>query len=211
MSGSMRHEEIVFRASGRLAEGAYEFDVPVDSTIESVYFFVSLQCLQVAHVVRPSGDEVHADAADVEDHRFSAIRLVTVKEPNPGLWKVRVAGKGFFSLIVKAKTDLRLTGVTFVEGDVPLPITGGPKPGTPQRLEAKMSGVASEIGFQFVSLTAATIQSLDLTLEEESDIHRTYRGEITPLGTEFRLAMTGIDAEGFRFQRVQKQLFVAER
>ena len=38
MTASSRHKEIVFRASARLSQGTYEFDVPVDSTIESAYF-----------------------------------------------------------------------------------------------------------------------------------------------------------------------------
>ena len=88
MMASSRHQETVFRAGGQLADGVYEFDVPVDSTIESAYFFVSLQCLQIADIMRPSGDELRSDAADVEYHQFEAIRLFTVNEPSPGLWKV---------------------------------------------------------------------------------------------------------------------------
>ena len=74
-----------------------------------------------------------------------------------------------------------------------------------------MSGVASQIEFQFVSMSATTIQALDLDVEDKFDGHRTYAGEVTPPSTEFRLAMTGLDAQGFRFQRVQNQLFMPER
>ena len=172
IAASDRHEETVFRAGGQLAEGTYDFEIPVDSTIESAYFFISLQCLQAVHVYRPSGEELRSDAADVDSHQFQAIRLLTVRGPSPGLWKVKVTGSGFFSLIVEAKTDLRLIGLTFMDEGVP--VKGQPTPGRAQRLEATMTGAAAEIGFQFVSRDAATLQVVDLKLEGESHNRRTY-------------------------------------
>ena len=92
IAGSQGHEQIVVRAGGELDEGAYEFDVPIDSTIESVHFFVSMQCLQSASLHRPSGEALRLEDTDVEHHAFEAVRLFTVKTPAPGGWKVRVAG-----------------------------------------------------------------------------------------------------------------------
>jgi len=193
MSASRGHEELVFRAGGRLVEGSLDFDIPIDTTVESTYFFVSLQCLNAVNLVRPDGEDLHTDAPEVEYHHFEAVRMFTVKKPEPGIWKVRVAGKGFFPLIVKAKTDLKLTASTFVEG----------------RLEAKMSGAANQIGFELVSVTGTIIEPIDLDLEEEFEMYRTYGGEVERPSTDFRLAMTGTDRRGYRFQRVQKQLFLS--
>jgi hypothetical protein len=193
MSASRDHEDVVFRAAGRLIEGSGEFDIPIDTTIESTYFFVSVQCLQSVNLVRPDGEDLHTDAANVEYQHFEAIRLFTIKKPDPGIWKVRVAGKGFFSLIVKAKTDLKLTSATFVDG----------------RLEAKVSGAANQIGFEFVSLTGTVIGSIDLDLEEEFEMHRSYGGEVERPSTDFRLGMTGTDSRGYRLQRIQNQLFLS--
>jgi hypothetical protein len=209
IAASDRHEETVFRAGGHLAEGTYDFEIPVDSAIESAYFFISLQCLQTVQVYRPSGEELRSDAADVDSHQFQAIRLFTVREPSPGPWKVKVAGRGFFSLIVQAKTDLRLIGLTFM--DEGAPVKGQPTPGKPQRLEATMTGAAAEVGFQFVSRDAATLQAVGLELEGESGSRRTYAGEVTPPEVAFRLAMTGIDDKGFRYQRFHKHLLLYDR
>ncbi len=82
--------------------------VPIDSTIESVYFFVSVQCLQAVTLMTPSGQELVTGTAGVEYHQFEAIRLFVVPRPAPGVWKVIAAGSGFFSMIVTAKSDLRL-------------------------------------------------------------------------------------------------------
>jgi hypothetical protein len=201
---SSRHDEIVFRGTAVVGEGTHHLEIPVDSTMESAYFFVSMQCLQKVVVVRPGGDELRTDAAGVEYHHFEATRLVTVPSPAPGHWKVRVTGRGFLSLIVKAKSDLTLGGVTFGDNDVV------PKPGR-QRLEARTSGEAREIAFELVSSTGAKISSLDLELETETDDRRTYAANVTVPSVPFRVAMIGVDAQGFRFRRLHKLLFSAER
>jgi hypothetical protein len=204
VSASMRHSEVVFRAGGQLGDGTHEFDIPIDSTIESAFFFVSMQCLQSVSVVRPSSDELAADAAGVEYHRFEAARLITVPAPMPGVWRVTVVGRGLLSLVVKAKTSLTLANVAFADD-----AAGAKSPPARQRLAASMSGaahVAGHIAFQLVSPMGATLETADLVLEKETDDSRTYEGEATPPATPFRLAMTGIDRQGFRFQRVQKQL-----
>ena len=39
---------------------------------------------------------------------------------------------------------------------------------------------------------------------------RTYVGKVTPQATEFRLAVTGLDARGFRFERMKAALITTE-
>jgi hypothetical protein len=209
MSASRDHRETVVRAGGQLDDGVHDFEIPLDSTIESAYFFISLQCLQFVTVVQPSGDELRVDAPEVDYHAFDAIRLFTIKAPSPGTWTVRMAGRGFFSVIVNAKTDLALTGVSFVQNGVP--ITGLAPLGTSVRLEAAMSGEPRQIGFHFISMRGAQLRTIELGLEREAATGRTYAADVTLPRTEFRVLITGIDANGFPFQRVTRQLFVADR
>ena len=126
MAASSGHRETVFRAGGQLADGVHDFEIPLDSTIESAYFFVALQCQQFVAVLQPSGDELRADGPGVDYHAFEAVRLVTIKAPSPGTWRVRMAGRGFFSVIVTAKTTLALTAVSLAENGVPTQGTGAP-------------------------------------------------------------------------------------
>jgi hypothetical protein len=209
MTASSGHRETVVRAGGQLDDGVHDFNIPLDSTIDSAYFFISLQCLQFVAVLQPSGDELRIDAPGVDYHAFDAIRLFTIKSPTPGMWKVRMAGRGFFSVIVNAKTDLALTGVSLVQNGVP--ITGLAPLGKSVRLEAVMRGEPREVGFQFVSMRAARLRTVELGLEQEAATRRTYAAEVTLPGTEFRVLMTGVDAKGFPFERVTPQLFVADR
>ena len=201
---SRRHSEIVFRASATLAEGVYDFDIPLDSTIESAYVFASMQCLQSATVMDPSGQHLRTDATGVEHHAFDAIRLYVVPAPVPGTWRVSIAGRGFLSLVVKAATKLKLTTVRFATGGVPVKRQ-------PQRLEIRMSGEASEIAFEAVSSAGAPIARLALDAGLDKDGRPVYVGEVAPPRGDFRVAMTGTDANGFRFQRVGNNLVLAER
>ena len=49
------HPQTLLRLAGSLTPGLHEFQVPVDPSVESVLFSISVQCLQVADIVRPSG------------------------------------------------------------------------------------------------------------------------------------------------------------
>jgi hypothetical protein len=204
-SASRRHEEVVFRASGTYDEGSYEYEIPVDSTVESIYFYLSTQCLRDVTVIRPSGEAVRADTTGVESHSFSAVRLLVVPAPAPGLWKVTIAGRGFLSLVVKARSDLRLASVSF---DDPVQLEREERS---RRAKLRLTGVAADIGAHLISSSGVAITRLDLRLDEESESGRTYAGDFTPPSEAFRVAMTGVDARGFRFQRVHHRLVDSER
>jgi hypothetical protein len=216
MIGAMKHEETVFRAAGTLAEGVHEFSIPLDSTIESAMFSVSLQCLQVVEIVRPSGGELRANDPGVDYRQFQAGRIVTLPKPTPGAWTVRVAGKGMFFLVLQAKTELSLDRVEFVEpGGRPgheglFPIKGGPKRGVTQKLEVELSGDARNPRFRFVSSAAEMIQDVALQPEGGGGETQSFLGDVTPRAGQFRLVVTGVDSLGFPFQRVHAPLFTAE-
>lgn len=206
MAASREHDATVFRAAGRLGDAVHEFEIPIDSAIESAYFFMTVQCLQFATVVQPAGDELRADATGVTHHAFDAIRLFTVRAPAPGTWKVSLAGRGFFSLIVSAKTELALGGVSLVRNGAP--IKGLAPLGHPVGLEVSMTGEARQVGFYFIALAATPLRRIDLDMQDEADGRRTYAAEVTLPKTAFRVLMNGIDANGYPFQRVTSRLFV---
>ena len=201
MSGSNKHPEVVFRATGRVADGLHEFEVPIDSTVESAYFFISLQCLDAISILGPAGEEVNPAAPGIEHHAFTAVRLLTIPTPDPGSYRVRLAGRGFFSVIVQAKTDLQLEDVTFTPGGFPIRRE-------PQHVAVVLRGATREIAFQTVSASAGALDPVSLELSEEEEGERTFRGSITPPAADFRLLVTGVDDRGFRFQRIEQKLNV---
>src|SRR5262245_27050640 len=95
------HPQTIFRLAGSLTPGLHEFQVPVDPSVESVLFSISVQCLQVAHVLRPSGPLAGGD--DVTDlSSFRAQRMVIVKRPENGSWTIRVSGSGVSGVVMQA-------------------------------------------------------------------------------------------------------------
>jgi hypothetical protein len=89
------------------------------------------------------------------------------------------------------------------------PIKGQPRLGIPQMLEVRMSGSPNASGFAFYSSQGELLQRLTLSLEDGgSGDDRTYLGQVTPRAREFRLAVTGIDAKGFRFERMKPALIM---
>ena len=201
MTGSNKHPDVVFRATGRVADGLHEFEVPIDSTVESASFFISLQCLDAISILDPAGEEVNPAAPGIEHHAFTAVRLLTIPTPDPGSYRVRLAGRGFFSVIVRARTELQLGNVTFTPG-------GFPMKREPQLVELALRGAAREVGFQTISASAGVLDMVSLDSTEDEEGERTFSGAITPPATDFRLAVIGVDERGFRFQRVEKKLHV---
>lgn len=208
MTASMGHEQTVLRASGRLDEGARDFEVPLDSTIESAYLFISLQCLESVTVRRPSGEELPTDRPEVTYHRFEAIRLVTVRAPAPGKWTLTIAGRGFFSIIVKAKSTLALGSVSLSQEGKSITALA---PLGAARLAVDISGSLPATTFQLISMDAQVLQAFAPALEQETATEKTYAAEITLPTADFRVLVTGTDENGFPVQRVTPRLFIGDR
>lgn len=209
MQASVGHDQTVLRASGNLTEGARDFDVPIDSSMDSVYFFASVQCLQNVAVIPPPGGEFNVTAPGVDTHEFAAIRLVTIKSPSPGTWRIGLAGRGVYSLIVKAKTSVALREVSLSRGGMPI---AGPTPlGERVRLETAVSGASPQVSFRFVAMDATPLESFAPAVTQADETSTTYATDVTLPSSDFRVLVTGVDERGFPFQRVSPRLFVGDR
>ena len=212
MNASRGHDETVMRVGGELTQGQRDFDVPIDSSIDSIYVFVSVQCLQTVAVIPPPGGEFNAAAPGVETHEFAAIRLVTIKAPSPGTWRIGVAGRGVFSLIVKAHSSISLGDVSFSRDGTPIV---APAPlGARVRVEAAVSGAPADVSFRFITMDGSRLGSFVPSItrtNETANETTTYANDVTLPSSDFRVLVTGLDAKGFAFQRVSPRLFVGDR
>jgi len=89
-----KHRQTIFRLAGTINPGVHEFRVPIDSSVESVLFSISIQCLQTADVARPSGAPLAGGEGVIDFANFRAERMVITARPEPGIWTIRVAGSG---------------------------------------------------------------------------------------------------------------------
>jgi len=214
MQEGMKHKETVFRASGTLARGYRDFQFPVDTTIESLLFSISLQCAQSVVIYRPSGAELDATAPGVDDNRYHAGRIVAMSRPEPGVWQVRIVGSGLFFAVVEAKSDLSLHSVQFVQlGGRPghegyFPMTTPVRLNLPQMLSASVSG-SGVTSFRMIDSGGATLQSLALAADENGDKEE-FQGPVIPSQKDFRIVVDGRDSRGYPYQRIFPRLFHAE-
>jgi hypothetical protein len=207
-----RYDETVFRVAGSLADGRHEFSFPIDSAVEGMMVSVSLQCLQSVDIVTPSGQLLQNTAAG-EFHAFRAGRIVTLPQPEPGGWHVRVAGHGMFFLVVLAKSELSLDRVEFVrEGGRPgheglFPTREPPRAAVPQWLAIEVSGSMSDVRARLVTSAFEEITTLPLRGSSSGANEHEFVAQVTPPATPFRIVVSGIDAIGLPFQRVHAPLF----
>jgi hypothetical protein len=200
-----------------------DYVIPIDSTVTSVTFSISIDTPGTIQVTRPSGAAVTAGAG-VTITTLSTGEIVTVTAPETGNWGLHVSGTGNLSVTVLAKTNvavqngsIEFTDVGFVQVNTNFPhpyyfpIPGQPVIGTTQTLLVDLAGPYATANFQLLDSTGKLIQALALSQGTDP-----YAGSSSFLGTftaptqPFRVAASGTDSAGNAYFRVFPQLFTAQ-
>ena len=200
------HRQTIFRLAGAINPGVHEFRVPIDSSVESVVFSISVQCLQTANVSDPSG--AAAGGPGVTDlSSFTAQRVVIVPRPAAGVWTIRASGSGLAGIMVQARSALALTQVDFAAADG-AEFTNVPVPGVENTVRIGLSGRVSDVEASLVNAAFRRIAPLKLTAGRTED---TFVSRFTPPANGFRVLVEGKDANGRPFQRVHAPLTEASK
>lgn len=199
-----RHPQTIFRLGGTITPGVHEFRVPVDSTIDSAMFSISVQCLQTAEVLRPSGATAAGEGiSDLSN--FVATRLIVAARPEPGTWTLRVSGSGVAGVVVKARSKTGIASVEFgAEGTTTF--TRAPVAGVENAVRLTVSGHPTHLEASLVDAAAAPISTVALRSGERDGA---YLSSVTPPRDGFRLMITGQAEGGAAFQRVYGPLLTA--
>lgn len=200
------HRETIARIAGAIQPGLQEFSVPIDSSVESVVFSMSVQCLQLAEIVRPSGAPAIGDGI-VDLSNFRAERMVIVRQPEPGTWKVRIAGSGIGGIVVQARSSIGIAQVGFAP---PPGVRFGavPKAGVENAFRIRMNGDPSGLRAYLVN---GTFERLVELARDGNAADGTFVSRVIPGTAPFRVLVTGRDAAGHMFQRVTAPLLTATR
>lgn len=200
------HPQTLFRLAGSLKAGVHDLEVPIDATIESVVFSISVQCLQVAQVLRPSGVPVSGEGV-VDLSNFRAQRLVTVRKPEPGLWTLAVSGSGVSGVVVQARSGIGIAQVEFAPvGSTTF--SALPSAGVENEVRIRMSGTVSDLVASIVRGDIQTIAELPRVGGSEDGL---YVSRFVPPPRGFRVLVRGKDAEGLPFQRLHAPLLSTRR
>ena len=199
-----RHPQTIFRLGGTINPGLHEFRVPIDASVEDVMFSISVQCLQTAEVLRPSGAAAVGDGV-TDLSNFVAVRMIIVSRPEPGTWTVRVSGKGLAGVIVKARSASGIASVEFAPAGATT-FTRLPVAGVENAVRIRVSGHAANVEASLVDAVSKPIASLPL---EPSDADGSYQSRFTPGSAGFRVMITGQGENATAIQRVYASLFTA--
>src|SRR5262245_4632019 len=174
-----QHPQTILRLAGSVPRGLQEFQVPVDPSVESVLFSMSVQCLDAAEVRGPGGVLVGGDGV-TDLHNFRAQRMVIVSQPQPGLWTVRVQGSGVSAVVVQAKSAI---GIAQIERAA-------------DTLRIRMGGPATNIRASLVTGTFQKLADLPLSTTDTAGL---YVSRFTPGSEAFRVLIAGTDPDGVPF------------
>jgi hypothetical protein len=204
---------VVFRATGTFPAGYRDYQFPVDSSVESLLLAISLQCSQAVSIYRPSGAELRTAEPGVDDNVYRSGRIVIQSRPETGVWRVRLAGAGIFSVVVQARSPISFHSAEFVEaGGRPghegyFPLKTPARLNQPQLLSTRLSAPGGALVFHLVNANGESLQQLDLQSSSEGSDDREFIGSVTPAHATFRVAVEGRDASGFWYQRLYPHLF----
>jgi hypothetical protein len=207
MSGSYTHDADVLAASDRVAGLPKSYRFPVDSTVRSLY--VSISGEMETTLQRPDESVVYQGERGVEVAKLRQAALFTIAAPQPGPWTVTMKGSGPYSLLVKANTELRFDSFEFVEfrgrpgHEGYFPVGGFPLAGVDAHARAQLNGPFATAVFELRDVRNRPIERLALAAEPSD--REEFFGSLKPPTTPFRVYVTGTDAAGLEYQRMQGQ------
>ena len=214
MAGSFTHKDTLFRVAGPLEEGLHEYPVTIDPSVESALFSVSIQCLQVVEIERPSGTLLQASDDGVDYHQFEAGRIVVLPRPEAGTWKIRASGRGLAFVVVQARTSMSLGRVELLGrgndgADTLVPVFQPGPPRSRQAVAIAVSGDTRDVEARLVSARFQELGPISLVADEQSE-GPSWRGAFVVPAVPFRIVVSGTTG-GHPFVRVHAPLFEPAR
>ena len=168
----------VLRASGTLAAGTREFTVPIDPSVTSFSASVFAECVKVASIVSPSGSETAGE-------KFKSGRIAMAAQPEPGAWKILVAGTGYFTVAVQAATSLKFA----------------PRVQAPHRAAGFLPENLSRAEIKILSRDGREIATIPLPSDQAD-----YNVEFPRPTSSYRVAIEATDTQGFGIRRMNPAL-----
>ena len=160
-------------------------------------------------ITSPSGKTITPDQ-NTELTIWSAGEVITVKNPEPGNWKLSIAGSGEFSAQAMVDSGISIISWDFVKlGGRPahegyFPIDKTPSIGANQILQVNLSEDSdkSEMPkFQLIDESGKIIDSPNFYAITRGELGE-FAGIVKIPSQDFRISAYGVDSQGFKYQRI---------
>lgn len=159
-------------------------------------------------------DEAAVEANErTQDARLNCGRTLIIDRPDAGVWRASLSPTGRFWLRVHAVSDFDLMTAEFVESGGPLThggtfkIAGQPVAGRPATLSVGVFGPAMK-SYEFALLSEQGRVITQVTPTQVGE--RSWEGTVDVPAEPFRVAVSGVDQSGMRYQRSSKLPFHSE-
>lgn len=187
--------------------GAAELTIPVDSTLRRLVVAVSARDNPEATLVRPTGATIEKQNEGYRLRELNAGRILTVEAPTPGTWRLRLRGIGPYAVHVGGNSELQFSRFEFAKlsgraaHEALFPISGEPLDGQPATAVARVLGAVSSEGFWLMSATGSTLERLELAKDHPDADPEDWVGSVTLPSEQFGIAVSGVDQNGYVFER----------
>jgi hypothetical protein len=195
------------RSRGTVSPGTpREFRVPVDSTLTTAVFSVSVDVKGAITLLDPAGAVVDGSTPGVTVTTLSTGWIVTVVAPAPGLWTLSFTGSGTYRMAAQGNGGLDFFDFDFVRLENPahpgfFPVPGEPVAGSEHVARATLIGPNASTSFRLLDEEGATLQPIDLGSDPDASADE-FVGGVTLPDQAFRVAATGLDGAGHAFERL---------
>lgn len=198
--------------------------IPVDAAVTRVRIFAGARMLDKLNVFRPGGYSIAEETSGAEVKTFRYMRIIDLKDPEPGMWQAQFSGMGTYSILVRCSSNKNTSGQQDIKGiqlmdfafvefrglpghqdfsELPAP----PRHGTMQRCRTTLSGNIKTPTIDLMSADGTVLSRVKL--EEVPDIMPDeFIGTCIVPNQPFRVRVRGEDSQGWLFQRVTPGLTV---
>lgn len=207
---------LIARHKGELgAGGADTVTIPVDTTVTGLVVSVSVDTKDAVNLIRPSGEPVTDSDGDVTTANLISGQFINVDAPQAGEWRLDIEGSGSFTAAIKGNSPIALSRFDFVEPNEDIhggffPIPGQPVEGSDGLGEAVLLGPYGSADFELVDEFGDPLADIGLSQDfpDANPFH--FLGGFDVPTVPFRVSVSGVDAEGFPYQRQYPVVYRAQ-
>ncbi len=195
--------QYILLLSGKLSGEARDIELPVEVTMFRL--FVNLRAANDVklELLSPSGRPLALNEPNISVSDTDGKRTISIWDPRPGLWKVRLTGAGDFMLSATAQSELYICCAQFFARNLIHQLDKfQPLRGSRHQAQVYASGYNIDV-IEFLSISEQGEVIAPLKIRQ-SDFSNPYNFSLLMETPErpFRLMARGRDMNGKRFQRV---------